>query len=143
MIDLYYWTTPNGHKITMFLEETGLEYKIVPVQIGKAIILCDVSAFSLIGRAELPAERWAVYQLGTLLGRSTARAARQTLHKELFSQGIFVAEIALAQRVVDHSHLATARDVARREEGARQRNGVHRAEPGTGRASQQDLAVPG
>ena len=35
MIDLHYWTTPNGHKITMFLEETGLEYKIIPVQIGK------------------------------------------------------------------------------------------------------------
>ena len=35
MIDLYYWTTPNGHKITMFLEEAGLEYKIVPVNIGK------------------------------------------------------------------------------------------------------------
>jgi len=34
MIDLYYWTTPNGHKITMFLEETGLEYRIVPVNIG-------------------------------------------------------------------------------------------------------------
>jgi GST-like protein len=35
MIDLYYWTTPNGHKITMFLEESGLPYKIVPVNIGK------------------------------------------------------------------------------------------------------------
>ena len=35
MIDLYYWTTPNGHKITMFLEETGLSYKIFPVAIGK------------------------------------------------------------------------------------------------------------
>jgi GSH-dependent disulfide-bond oxidoreductase len=35
MIDLYYWTTPNGHKITMFLEETGLEYKIIPVNIAK------------------------------------------------------------------------------------------------------------
>ena len=34
MIDLYYWTTPNGHKITMFLEETGLPYRIVPVDIG-------------------------------------------------------------------------------------------------------------
>jgi GSH-dependent disulfide-bond oxidoreductase len=34
MIDLYYWTTPNGHKITMFLEETGLPYNIVPVDIG-------------------------------------------------------------------------------------------------------------
>lgn len=35
MIDLYYWPTPNGHKITMFLEETGLAYKIVPINIGK------------------------------------------------------------------------------------------------------------
>jgi GST-like protein len=35
MIELYYWTTPNGHKITMFLEETGLEYRIHPVNIGK------------------------------------------------------------------------------------------------------------
>lgn len=33
MIDLHYWPTPNGHKITMFLEETGLEYRIVPVNI--------------------------------------------------------------------------------------------------------------
>jgi GST-like protein len=35
MIDLYYWTTPNGHKITIFLEETGLTYRIIPVNIGK------------------------------------------------------------------------------------------------------------
>ena len=35
MIELYYWTTPNGHKITMFLEEAGLRYRIVPVNIGK------------------------------------------------------------------------------------------------------------
>src|SRR5215475_2462668 len=35
MIELHYWTTPNGHKITMFLEEAALEYKIVPVNISK------------------------------------------------------------------------------------------------------------
>jgi GST-like protein len=35
MIDLHYWTTPNGHKITIFLEEAGLPYRIVPVNIGK------------------------------------------------------------------------------------------------------------
>ena len=35
MIDLYYWTTPNGHKITIFLEETGLPYKIIPMNISK------------------------------------------------------------------------------------------------------------
>lgn len=34
MIDLYYWPTPNGHKITIFLEEAGLEYRIVPVNIS-------------------------------------------------------------------------------------------------------------
>lgn len=35
MIDLYYWTTPNGHKITIFLEEAGVPYRIVPVNIAK------------------------------------------------------------------------------------------------------------
>jgi len=35
MIDLYYWTTPNGHKMTMFLEETAMPYTIHPVNIGK------------------------------------------------------------------------------------------------------------
>ncbi len=35
MIDLYYWPTPNGHKITLFLEESGLDYAIKPVDIGK------------------------------------------------------------------------------------------------------------
>ncbi len=35
MIDLYYWTTPNGHKITIFLEESQLPYQIYPVNIGK------------------------------------------------------------------------------------------------------------
>ncbi|HRW60696.1 MAG TPA: glutathione S-transferase N-terminal domain-containing protein [Defluviicoccus sp.] len=35
MIDLHYWPTPNGHKITIFLEEAGLAYTIKPVDIGK------------------------------------------------------------------------------------------------------------
>lgn len=35
MIELFYWTTPNGHKITIFLEEAGLPYVIRPVDIGK------------------------------------------------------------------------------------------------------------
>lgn len=34
MIDLYYWPTPNGHKITLFLEETRLPYKLIGVNIG-------------------------------------------------------------------------------------------------------------
>jgi GST-like protein len=35
VIDLYYWPTPNGHKITIFLEETGTPYRMVPVNIGR------------------------------------------------------------------------------------------------------------
>jgi GST-like protein len=35
MIELYYWPTPNGHKITLFLEEAGVPYRIHPVDIGK------------------------------------------------------------------------------------------------------------
>lgn len=34
MIELHYWPTPNGHKITLFLEEAGLDYTIHPVNIG-------------------------------------------------------------------------------------------------------------
>jgi GST-like protein len=33
MIDLYFWPTPNGHKVTMCLEETGLSYRLVPIDI--------------------------------------------------------------------------------------------------------------
>ena len=35
MIDLHYWPTPNGHKITLFLEEAEIPYRILPVNIGK------------------------------------------------------------------------------------------------------------
>lgn len=35
MIDLHYWTTPNGHKITIFMEESGLPYNLHPVNISK------------------------------------------------------------------------------------------------------------
>nr|WP_314563359.1 glutathione binding-like protein [uncultured Pseudomonas sp.] len=35
MIDLYYWTTPNGHKISLFLEEAGLPYEVHPINIGQ------------------------------------------------------------------------------------------------------------
>ena len=31
MIELYYWPTPNGHKTTLFVEETGLDYTINPI----------------------------------------------------------------------------------------------------------------
>jgi GST-like protein len=34
MIDVHYWTTPNGHKVTIFLEEAGVPYRLVAVNIG-------------------------------------------------------------------------------------------------------------
>lgn len=35
MIDLYFWTTPNGYKVTILLEELGWKYDVIPVHIGK------------------------------------------------------------------------------------------------------------
>src|SRR6266436_4591297 len=35
MIDLHYWPTPNGKKVTILLEECGLPYKLVPCNIGR------------------------------------------------------------------------------------------------------------
>ena len=35
MLDFYYWPTPNGWKVSIMLEECGLEYRLVPVNIGK------------------------------------------------------------------------------------------------------------
>jgi GST-like protein len=35
MLDLFYWPTPNGWKVTIFLEEAGLEYRVRPVNIGQ------------------------------------------------------------------------------------------------------------
>ncbi|MEO7402677.1 MAG: glutathione S-transferase N-terminal domain-containing protein [Burkholderiales bacterium] len=35
MIDLYTWPTPNGHKVHIMLEETGLAYTVHPIDIGK------------------------------------------------------------------------------------------------------------
>jgi GST-like protein len=34
MIDVYSWATPNGHKVHIMLEETGLEYRVHPIDIG-------------------------------------------------------------------------------------------------------------
>ena len=35
MIDLYSWQTPNGRKVSIMLEETGIDYNVFPINIGK------------------------------------------------------------------------------------------------------------
>jgi GST-like protein len=35
MIDMYFWPTPNGHKVTIALEELGLPYNVIPINIGQ------------------------------------------------------------------------------------------------------------
>ena len=35
MIDLYFWMTPNGYKISILLEELALPYRVIPIHIGK------------------------------------------------------------------------------------------------------------
>jgi len=35
MLDLHFWPTPNGKKVTILLEELGLDYKIVACNIGR------------------------------------------------------------------------------------------------------------
>ena len=35
MIDFYYWATPNGYKVQILMEESGLEHRVIPVNIGK------------------------------------------------------------------------------------------------------------
>ena len=44
MIDLYYWPTPNGWKVTIMLEECGLPYTIKPVNIGRGdqLVACNI-----------------------------------------------------------------------------------------------------
>ena len=41
MIDVYYWPTPNGKKVTILLEELGMPYKLVPLNIGRGDQFAD------------------------------------------------------------------------------------------------------
>ena len=41
MIDLYYWPTPNGKKVTILLEEAAIPYKMIPLQIGRGDQFAD------------------------------------------------------------------------------------------------------
>jgi len=40
MLDLHFWPTPNGKKVTILLEELGLDYNLVPCNIGRGDTAC-------------------------------------------------------------------------------------------------------
>jgi GST-like protein len=54
MIDLHYWPTPNGKKVTILLEECGLDYQIVPCHIGRGDQFAD-SFLSISPNNRMPA----------------------------------------------------------------------------------------
>ena len=74
MIDLYYWPTPNGFKISIMLEECGLPYRIKPVNIGKGdqftpefLALNPNSRMPVIVDHEAPGGPLSVFESGAIL----------------------------------------------------------------------------
>lgn len=75
MIELHYWPTPNGYKITMFLEEVGLDYQIHPVDISAGDqFKPEFLAFSPNNR--MPSDRGHAERAITL---SSSRLTRESL----------------------------------------------------------------
>ena len=80
MIDLYYWTTPNGHKITMFLEEAKMKYRVIPVNIGKGEQF-DPAFLKVSPNNRIPAiVDHKASAAGAETGTRQAGAARRALH---------------------------------------------------------------
>lgn len=90
MIDLYYWPTPNGWKITIMLEECGLPYRLIPVNIGKGdqfkpefLAISPNNRMPAIVDAEVAGGPLSVFESGAILvylaeksGRYMPREAR-------------------------------------------------------------------
>jgi GST-like protein len=79
MIDLYTWSTPNGYKVSMMLEETGLDYTVHPIDIGNgAQSAPEFQAISPNGRipaivdGDLSVFEWLMFQMahiGPMIGQ--------------------------------------------------------------------------
>jgi GST-like protein len=85
MIDLYYWPTPNGWKVSIALEEMGLPYRVVPVDIGRGEQLApDFLAVSPNGRIPAIVDRapadggppLAIFESGAVLVYLAERSGR-------------------------------------------------------------------
>ena len=72
MIDLYTWSTPNGRKVSIMLEECGLAYEVHPIDIGKdAAVLARVPV-KISPNNKIPAivdrdNGWSVFESGAIL----------------------------------------------------------------------------
>ncbi len=74
MIDLYTWTTPNGRKISIMLEEIGLPYRVVPVDLSKEaqlapsfLALNPNGKIPVIVDHDVPGGPLAVFESGAIL----------------------------------------------------------------------------
>ena len=82
MIDLYYWTTPNGHKITMFLEEAGAKARHIPYK-GVGPMVTDLIGGQVeFGTVALPSVQGHL-KAGTLRAIGMATAQRSAAAPEI------------------------------------------------------------
>lgn len=93
MIDLYYWGTPNGHKITIALEEMGLAYRLYPINIlndeqfaPEFLAVSPNNKIPAIVDHEVDGEPISIFESGAILqylGRKTGQFYPQTLREQV------------------------------------------------------------
>ena len=83
MIDFYYWPTPNGWKISIMLEECGLPYRMIPVNIGTGdqhrpefLAISPNGRMPAIVDHDAPGGRLSVFESGAILLHLAERAGR-------------------------------------------------------------------
>ncbi len=83
MIDFYYWPTPNGWKVSIMLEECGLEYRLIPVDIGKGeqfapefLSLSPNNRMPAIVDHDAPGGPMSVFESGAILMHLAERTGR-------------------------------------------------------------------
>ena len=102
MIDFYYWPTPNGWKVAIMLEECGLEYRMIPVNIGRGdqfsdefLAISPNNRMPAIVDRDVEGEPVSVFESGAILiylaeksGRfmPSDKPGRKEMHEWLFWQ---------------------------------------------------------
>ena len=90
MIDVYSWPTPNGHKIHIMLEETGLEYRVHPVNIATGEQFSE-SFLKISPNNKIPAivdpegpkgRPYSLFESGAILHREEAPLYFEALERE-------------------------------------------------------------